>query len=370
MPVYPDRARQARNELHAGYEKLVRHELRPQTALTLQDFERIKTAVGHLRKYNPNLERTLQAAAEKRKRVLQTIRTAEYPFEDAERTLKTKWTNKEARFVLSPVGGNVGNPVVLLDDDCRGSVQMEATFVYPGWGTAQQLGLAFDVSADTKRGYSFLIGVAPSKTSATLELARTEPRLVNLKILRNGITLRQDVLKVLLADKAITLRAAREGSALTFELLQDKALPLATLRFQDMFATSSVTPGVFALHWPRGVGLESLRLSRQSLPSEPGPLERADHYLAQGDVENAFALYRKEGQDSQLDLQVRQEARCKEALCLIELQRPGDAADILEALVRDLTVKGERWPLVASCELWLLYLKQNRAPTPTVWWTR
>jgi hypothetical protein len=278
-------------------------------------------------------------------------------------------------FLLSPLVGANDLPVVLLNEACRGNVQMEATFAYPSWGAAKRLGLSLNTGADRRRGYAFLIELttprafldagdrpikASGKNQTTLEAARTIPGAISLIIQRNGVTLRQETLKVELPAKALTLRATREGSKLTFEVLRDNSQAPASIRFDDVFATGGAAAGVFALHWPEGVGLETLQLRRQMLPQVPGPLEPADHLLADGQIENALALYHGEASNDNLSAPLRQEARCKEALCLLELRQTDEAAKLLTALVGELSDQGERWPVLAACELWQLYLRQNK----------
>jgi serine/threonine protein kinase len=372
-PLNPGYAREARADLSGRYEKLVRNDLRPDRALTLEDFAKIRADVDLLKTRHPGLHATLHKLVVKREGVLQTVLVVEPPFDNAFATVKVKPAAKTA-FLPSPLRGNSDLPVVLLGDACRGDVQMEVTFAYPSWGTANQLGLSLNTGADRKRGYAFIVGLAPASRGpfdaeegskkqelpTTLESARMMPGTINLKIQRNGVTLRQETLKATLPAKALTLRATREGSFLTFELLQDKAPVSKSIRFQDVFASSSTASGVFALRWPQGVGLESLRLRRQTLPPVPGPLQTADHLLAEGKINDALALFQDQSLDSRHSAELRQEARCKEALCLLELKNTDKAAELLSELVRELDAKGERWPLLAACELWLLYLRQNK----------
>ncbi len=104
-----------------------------------------------------------------------------------------------------------------------------------------------------------------------------------LSVRRNGVVLRQQPLKARqLADAPLTLRARREQDMLTMEVLQEGA-PIGSLRFQDVFAAGSSESGVFCFR-PGGAELQSLHLRRQTLPPVAGPLEEADHLLAQGEV--------------------------------------------------------------------------------------
>ena len=124
------------------------------------------------------------------------------------------------------------------------------------------------------------------------------------------------------------------GSVLTLEVFQEGALA-SSVSFDDIFAaTGSSESGVFALLWPGGVGLETLHLRRQTLPPVKGPLELADHHLAEGDVKSALALYQKQAESS-TNPEVRQEARCKQALCLLELKHVPEATQLLVPLAQE-----------------------------------
>jgi tetratricopeptide (TPR) repeat protein len=51
------------------------------------------------------------------------------------------------------------------------------------------------------------------------------------------------------------------------------------------------------------------------------------------------------------------QARYKEALCLLAMKRMEDARKLLETVA---TSNGPRWPLLAKCRLWALYLNAKR----------
>jgi hypothetical protein len=90
------------------------------------------------------------------------------------------------------------------------------------------------------------------------------------------------------------------------------------------------------------------------LPATPSKLERGDFLYAQGKLPEALDDYRSQQAGAAPD--VEQEARCKQGLCLIGLNRPDEAVQILSQLAAE---KGDRWPVIAACHLWL-YLVQNK----------
>src|SRR5262249_61174959 len=57
------------------------------------------------------------------------------------------------------------------------------------------------------------------------------------------------------------------------------------------------------------------------------------------------------------------QARYKEALCLLELARGDEAARLLGGLrPREGDPKASRWAMLAGCRLWLLRLEQRQFP--------
>jgi tetratricopeptide (TPR) repeat protein len=363
-PVDPERARAARAKLFQQFAQSIRLALRTETALGREDITRINSALALLTNRQPDLEAALQKDLSDRLGAMQTVRDLRPPFTDADKILVSGAATVNDGMLLP--GAHPDDPVILTRDVCQGSVQLEVEFDV-SWGKVKKLGLLLDANADKRRNYTFLLSTIPAETSKaspgevklplSLEESRAKGREVFLQILRNGALLRQQALAAgRLSKKPLTLRAAREGSFLTFEVLQGRTL-VDSLRFQDLFPPGGTEAAVFGLHWPDGVGLRWLQARIQTLPPSPGPLEEADHFYAVGEVEKALAIFQREAAVV-LDAKLRQEARCKEALCLVALHRQEEAARLLAPLCGE---AGERWPLVAACQLWLIYLRQNRA---------
>ena len=74
------------------------------------------------------------------------------------------------------------------------------------------------------------------------------------------------------------------------------------------------------------------------------------------DVTRKHNQYRVQ-QTAGAKLEDHSEAMFKEAMSLVMLNRSDDAIDCLELLA---SRQGTRWPLVAQCYLWMLYLDEDR----------
>ena len=94
----------------------------------------------------------------------------------------------------------------------------------------------------------------------------------------------------------------------------------------------------------------------QALPGVPSPLERADDLFDKGQFSDALALFQGQAQAA-TNPQIQQEARCKAGLCLLQLNRADQAAELFAPLLNE---PGERWPPVAAGQLLLIRLQQNR----------
>jgi WD40 repeat protein/predicted Ser/Thr protein kinase len=181
-------------------------------------------------------------------------------------------------------------------------------------------------------------------------------RTVRLRIVRDGVLLREQEATLPGATKTLRLRCSRESGSLKFHVND-----LPAVVFQDMFALTGQATGKFGLSWPAGVRLMQVRASRQALPAAGSPLERGDDFFGQGRFHRALAFYREQALLSG-NAEVGREAHCKAALCLLGLGRPDEAGPLFEQVAND--PAGGRWPLAAACHLWLLRLGQNRFDDP------
>ena len=212
------------------------------------------------------------------------------------------------------------------------------------------------------RGLAFLLrpGVATpsvrdkagsSTIPASFRAARSSGGSVVLEILRDGDRLRERRVKATeVPDGPLHLEARREGDRFVFRVAD-----LPPLEFQDVFAPRVDDLGVFGIAWPDGVRLAELRAEEATLPPSALPLERGDELYGRGRFAEALASYQEQAGHSAAG--GGQEARYKQALCLIALGRPDQAAPVLERLAAE---PGERWPPLASCQLWMFHLRRGR----------
>jgi tRNA A-37 threonylcarbamoyl transferase component Bud32 len=192
-----------------------------------------------------------------------------------------------------------------------------------------------------RRGYRFLVQRPAGGNGQALRL----------QILRNEVLLRE--LAVSLEDGALTLRARREGDTLTFQVNEQPPVV-----FQEVFPLGRAEAGIFALAWPAGNRLERLHASSPGSAGTPSGLERGDLLLAAGRFGEALVEYERQAQAATESALVA-EARCKEAFCQLRLGHDEEAARLFSD-VRALAPANERWWAAASCQLWLIRLRQKR----------
>ncbi len=217
-----------------------------------------------------------------------------------------------------------------------------------------------------RRGYLFRVGVprdagpgdeADRPSRPTLGAVREAGGTLLCEILRDGVVLRQQSVPMSdVPSGGLLLTAGRDGDRLTFQVNHREPF-----EFRDEFAPG-VAPGLLGLEWPAGVGLQRLRASRRTLPEDPKPLERGDHMFADGRYADALAAYREQVIASEQEIgssgsDAGQQARHKQALCLVALGREDEAARDFERLAAE---EGDRWPALAACQLWLIHLGKGR----------
>jgi WD40 repeat protein len=210
-------------------------------------------------------------------------------------------------------------------------------------------------------GYAFVLRLPETRPGenkepqpATLAAALGQGRPLRMQILRDG-RLQRERTVLLSPDAPLRLRAAREGDRLVFRV---NDLPL--LDFQDVFPLGTLRPGVFALEWPAGVGLQQVRAERRQPPASPSLLEQGDEAYARGDFTAAADFYARQIQTGTSEDTAR-EARYKRALCLLTLKQPEEALPLLRQEAQGVTEdQRNRWGLLAACQLWLHHLKQHQ----------
>jgi hypothetical protein len=114
---------------------------------------------------------------------------------------------------------------------------------------------------------------------------------------------------------------------------------------------------VFGLRGEEGVALRRFQAWRQALPTAASPLERGDDEYGRGQYAEALNSYRRQAATAGAGRDVLDEAHYKEALCLLALQRAAEALPLFEWLGAEAE---SRWSILASCQHWLLLLRQDR----------
>jgi len=235
---------------------------------------------------------------------------------------------------------------------CSGNVQVDAQFSV----------------ADTLRdGFGVVLGLSPGKAySFLIDLSHTKPRSIGadgfdsgpaepnkrriwLRLLRNEVQLRSQDL-VVSRGHPLRLLVQREGNRLTLQV--DGT---TTLVFDDPFPPSGSGQGVIMLRLPHGVTMTALRVARQSFPLAFSPLEHGDDLFERDQFAEAMDAYRVQSATT-TDKAFRQEARYKTAICLLSLDRKGEATRAFREVA---TEEGDRWPILAAAQLWAIYLADD-----------
>jgi tRNA A-37 threonylcarbamoyl transferase component Bud32/tetratricopeptide (TPR) repeat protein len=360
-PLGPAQAGYLRERLYQRYAESVRAALH-QAHLTPADIARIEAGLEVLRGREPDLAASLEATLRKRRETWEPVAELVPPFDN----LATAFDPAAVRIAPeglfpTPPGGSPAEPVVKTRLECAGNTRLEVVF-HPSWESARQVGLGLDSdpgsagaagqerSPPAATGYLFLLRPPPGppdSATTTLGTARKAGPL-RAQLWRSGVLQREREVSV--EAGPLRLRAQREGLRLTFQVNG-----LDPVEFDEVFPLGG-NRGVCGVVWPGGVAVQKLRAEHKAPPLEPSPLEHGDACYAAGDFTGALSHYGDQARAG-LATEAGQEARCKEALCLLALRRQGEAEKLLEALAGE---PGRRWPVLAACQLWLLRLRQDR----------
>jgi tetratricopeptide (TPR) repeat protein len=234
-------------------------------------------------------------------------------------------------------------------------VRSTAVFTAGSWPGTSEIGLLLNQQGEG--GYRFSLKVLGTSAATlaegagrTFEQIRRAGGEVGLQISRNGKLLRMRRLPVSkLPDGELTITATRMGHDLTVRIAG-----LDELAFFDPIPLSE-DAGHFGLLWPAGVGLVNFVGERQFPPAVETPLEQGDTLFSQGPdfYDEALAFYRRQSRSTK-NKSIMQEARYKQALCLIELGQDREAAEILSELAVE---AGIRWPLASRFQLTLVWFR-------------
>lgn len=350
----PEQSGAARQRLLQRYTDFLRETLRGK--LDPEDLSRFQADLQWLEARDAQRAASLQQELSRRLRTWQALFSLESPFPKLPDVFDSGAVEAKNEVLVRRDAAKAKDTAIVLTRISQvGHVRLEAVFHGP-FDTANEIGLV--LNSHERNSYRFQLVsayplpanpelVVPNRPPATLETFVRDGRPLRLQIVRNGVLLREQQLKV--PAGAIRLSAAREGDRLTFQVNDD-----APLVFQDLFPLRE--PGVFGLLWPAKAAVRRLIAFHQPLPVAPSPLEQGDDQFARGQFAEALAHY--QAQDANAAKAVlRQEARYKQGLCLLALKRPEEAAVLLESAALG---PEDHWRMLAMFRLWLLHLQQER----------
>jgi|GEM_PF-1618710 len=372
----PEAAVEARTRLYQRYADLQYAVLRKAT-LEADDAARVDRALAVLQDRAPELAPSLRKALEDRKSGWETVVDLRPGAAPDEIFAVGSVAGEGQRFVRkTDAGPNPIKPRVETSTASRGKVELEASFD-ESWRQVAALGLVLNAvpsdpdglspagdAAPGDEGYLFRLGVATpphagengdgdggENTAAPVSMVAPAGGELVLEIFRDTTRLaRQTVNASRVGAGPLRLFAGRHANRLSMQVND-----LPPLVFEDVFPLSRARPGVFALLWPPKARLLRLQGRRQSLPPAASPLERGDEAYGRGELAEALNAYREEAIAS-VGTVAAQEARYKEAICLAALKRP-EAQGQLESVAAE---KGDRWPVLAACELWRGNMQNRR----------
>jgi serine/threonine protein kinase/tetratricopeptide (TPR) repeat protein len=183
---------------------------------------------------------------------------------------------------------------------------------------------------------------------ASFAAARARGVPFEMRLLRNGVLLHKKPLR--LSSGPLHLLARRVGDRLEFQAGGE------SLVFHDAVPLTSAASAVFGVSWPTTTGLSRLRATAQTLPPAPSSLEQADDFFENGRYGEALTLYQRQFADAASPA-LKQEAQYQAGMCLVRLRRAEEAAQLFAPLV---SAEGDRWPLLAACQLWMLHIQQKK----------
>jgi serine/threonine protein kinase len=347
--------------------------------LTEEDQDRVRTVAKLLDGRNPDLAREVRSRLAERLHRWQPVFQLSDPFSRLADVFPAGKVRVAEKALRAPPGRT--SDLVLTSLPCRGNVEIRAAFRLPVGQETGPFGLA--LNAAEGGGYLFLLCPPARATGDGREKKRRlvrsllapRPSLLRqgwrLQILRKGVLVRDQELPASRElPGPLELLGQRQGERLLCRLSWSKNYK--QLEYLDPFPLPSGQgagphrrstqaregTGVFGVVWPAGVGLEFLEASRQSVATPPSPLEQGDALYEVGKFTEARACYGRvasahEGERGQGGgSEVGQAARYKEGLCLLRLEREREAVELFQQVAQ---LRGDRWPVLADCQLWLIF---------------
>ena len=370
-PFDPQAAADFRGQLHQAVAARVRDEIAGRASLGEEDLGTIEARIAWLGPRAADLVPPLREQLRRRLRVWQEVFQLAAPYERLDEVFSPEQVQREDGQLLPDGPADLADQPaipayrVLTKIPSHGHVQLTAVFRFDA-GPPGPVGLL--LHAVDNRGYLFRVrpprrspdgrgAGAPPAANAMASSETTVPAAgaFEIEILRDGRLLRQrsaTVRQLFDSDTGtLSLTATVEDGRVTFV-----AGRLPALAFEDVFLHTGSPAHRFGLLWPPAVPLVSLEALRQPLPATPSPLEQGDELFAREQWDAALAHYREQVGRARGELP-RDQARFKEALCLLQLGQEDAAAEILHALA---VSEDERMRVLAACQLWLVRLRRQQ----------
>jgi tetratricopeptide (TPR) repeat protein len=300
---------------------------------------------------DPETAHVLDKELHSRLRTWQTLFEAAPPFANVADVFSAGTVRVDARGLL-PAPGVQPMQAGKMRTRSTGAARIEVEFS-PEWDQGRQVGVAIDETASG--GYQFLLVPAQSPSAEERSQGPKAPPTfresnyrVDLRVVRNRMVLRQHTLY--LSAGPLRLAAERDGERLWAQVNDTEPVTFFEV-------VPIVSPeGTYGLIWPEGAAVSRIRTASVLLPASASLLERADDLYSRGNYAEAMPLYEAQANASR-GTPNETEARCKVGLCLMAANRPDDAVQVFEAVA---AAPGERWPAIATCQAWLIRLRQNR----------
>lgn len=350
-----------RNNVHAAYEGRILSKLEA-ARLSNDDYDTIESALRALEKRGGRTSK-LREKIEQRRSDWQFLWGLEHPWASLSE-IKTAFKQLEQVLVPSSVEPDKTRqpqPVHLPELTAGNRVRIETRFD-DSWRTGKRVGIS--ISMNENQSYSFRMSTSDGQTSSSslqpatdnipsrsFEKSASLGQPLQLELLRNGVTIQSRQVSASELFGPLSIRTVRDRDQLSMQINE-----LPPLEFRDVFPLNSPGQINCTIDWPGTAGLMNCAVWIRPDPESLSSLEQGDRLFDQSDYDPAFAAYQKQADETDRPI-IRQEALTKAGICLTRLGRSAEAEKILSEQFRN---EGEIWPALAGCELWAIWLKQNR----------
>ncbi|MCA9224268.1 MAG: protein kinase [Planctomycetales bacterium] len=181
------------------------------------------------------------------------------------------------------------------------------------------------------------------------------------EIVAHGQVLRQETIDLRrFRLQPLRMRARREGESLLLQLNEHPPI-----LFTSVFRGYSPNAAI-GLITTNASTIKTMRVGKKMRDDESA-LAQGDRHYVTGNRKVALAIYQSQA-DAGATETIRQEARFKAAVCLIDFNRTAEGVARLQSVAAE---AGDRWPALAGMELWIAHLNgdnQTEADTLAEFW--